>query len=62
MFLYCLWPRERFSASTMNEYRREWEYRMKKSRCLRQILRQHGHRRPKNVHQKSKETVMSHSN
>jgi hypothetical protein len=47
MFRYCLCPQQRFSLANMNEYRREWDYRMEESARLRQSLRQEAQRRPK---------------
>ncbi|CAJ2657064.1 unnamed protein product [Trifolium pratense] len=38
MFHYSLCPRDRYSLANMNEYGREWDYRMEESRQLRQSI------------------------
>lgn len=45
-FHYSLCPRDRFSVPNMNEYHREWEYRIEESIRLRQELRQRDLNRP----------------
>ncbi|PNY03055.1 hypothetical protein L195_g026378, partial [Trifolium pratense] len=38
MFHYSSCPRDRYSPANMNEYGREWDYRMGESRRLRQSI------------------------
>lgn len=40
LFQYSLCPQDRYSILNMNEYRREWEYRLEESIRMRQELRQ----------------------